>query len=205
MQNLSSNELRNLISAVFPHKNSDKKLAILVDVPDATVPDNTSWQVRRQMANAWSQVLNTVKEQLKLEAVTLIYYGNVHNNNADLPEFAVIASLDPQTVTADDLKTHRQIPFSEIFESYQIYLAPTHFSTTAPLKVNARKYGFRAATMPGFSPEMLPALKLDYDEVGRRVSLLTDLVNRAETANCEFTLDKTTPLKLDLDLRFRAG
>ena len=140
-----------------------------------------------------------------METVNLVYYGNVHNNNADLPEFAVIADLDPQTVTTDSLKAQPQIRFSEILASHQLYLAPTQFSTSAPLKVNALKYGFRAATMPGFSPAMLPALKLDYDEVGRRVSLLTDLLDLAVTAEIEFTLDKTRHLKLSLDLRFRTG
>ncbi|NCQ36008.1 hypothetical protein GW813_13240, partial [bacterium] len=42
--------------------------------------------------------------------------------------------------------------------------------------------GFRAATMPGFLPSMVPALRLDYGEINRRVSLLKKLLDTAESA-----------------------
>jgi hypothetical protein len=41
-------------------------------------------------------------------------------------------------------------------------MAPTQYSATAPLKNAARKFNLRAATMPGFSPAMIPTLKIDY-------------------------------------------
>ena len=61
-------------------------------------------------------------------------------------------------------------------------MAPTELSATAPLKVDTLGGGFRAATMPGFLPSMIPALKLDYGEINRRVNLLKELLDEAETA-----------------------
>ena len=40
--------------------------------------------------------------------------------------------------------------------------------------------------MPGFSADMIPALRLDYEEVNRRVGILKDLLDRAEGADIRF-------------------
>ena len=48
-----------------------------------------------------------------------------------------------------------------ISEGGTVTLSATELSATAPLKVATRASGFRAATMPGFSPAMVPALRLD--------------------------------------------
>ena len=68
-------------------------------------------------------------------------------------------------------------------------LAPTELSATAPLKVQARRHGFRAATMPGFGPPMIPALRLDYTEVNRRCVALKVLLDEAIGAQVELTAD----------------
>ncbi len=72
-------------------------------------------------------------------------------------------------------------------------MAPTELSATAPLKVAARDGGFRAATMPGFLPSMIPALRLDYGEVNRRVDLLKQLLDAAERADCASRPDGSEP------------
>ena len=74
------------------------------------------------------------------------------------------------------------VPFAELFATHSMILAPTELSATAPLKVAARAGGFRAATMPGFLPSMIPALRLDYGEINRRVNLLKELLRRGRRA-----------------------
>ena len=83
-------------------------------------------------------------------------------------------------------------------------MAPTELSATAPLKVATRGGGFRAATMPGFLPSMIPALRLDYGEINRRVNLLKDLLDRADRAVFRFAADGHDH-DLQLDLRHRTG
>ena len=97
------------------------------------------------------------------------------------------------------------VTFEEVFRESQIFLAPTEYSTTAPLKVAAKRFGFRAATMPGFAPSMIPALRLDYGEVARRVDLLKERLDRAEAADVRFVVDDGRELEMTFDLRHRTA
>ncbi len=94
--------------------------------------------------------------------------------------------------------------FEDIFASRQLYLAPTEFSTTAPLKNAAKRFGFRAATMPGFAPAMVPALRIDYGQVAERVAALKRRLDDAAGAEIVLAADGA-PHILHLDLRHRTG
>jgi len=203
METLSATDLKNLIQTAFPPLPGDAGLAILVDVPNAG-QDHPQWRQRRQIAASWFSALNSCQSELKLERLSLIFYPNVQSNNADLPEFGFQSDLPADMLTSDQL-TGEKIPFIKIFEQHQIFLAPTEFSATAPLKLAAKKYQFRAATMPGFSPEMLQALKLNYGEISRRVDLIKSMVDVAERAEILFRIDSNADVRLTLDLRFRHG
>jgi len=80
----------------------------------------------------------------------------------------------------------------------------TEFSATAPLKVLARRLGFRGATLPGFSREMVPTLLLDYEAIDRRVRDLKSLLDRAIGATIRLTA-RGERHELYLDLRHRTG
>jgi leucyl aminopeptidase (aminopeptidase T) len=92
----------------------------------------------------------------------------------------------------------------KVYAEYPILIAITKFSSTAPLKMAAKKFGIRAATMPGFSEAMIPALRLDYTEINRRVNILKDLLDRATGADMLFSHPKGES-RLHLDLRHRAA
>jgi len=57
--------------------------------------------------------------------------------------------------------------------------------------------------MPGFSPAMIPALRLDYNEINRRVLLMKDLLDRAVLCDLFFSVDGKSEYSLKLDLRHR--
>ncbi len=59
--------------------------------------------------------------------------------------------------------------------------------------------------MPGFSPAMLPALRVDYTEVNRRVGILKGLLDRAASAELDFVVDGAETHRLVLDLRHRTA
>jgi leucyl aminopeptidase (aminopeptidase T) len=82
-------------------------------------------------------------------------------------------------------------------------MAPTEFSSTAPLKVAAAYYGFRAATMPGFSSAMIPALRLDYEDINSRVTLLKQKLDPVVKATVTFVVDDKDTHILEVDLRHR--
>lgn len=204
-QELSAQDLKELIASAFPKREGDKALAILVDVPDAQVPDNEPWMRRRRMTEAWAAALETVRPEMGLEKITLVYYPNVHSNNAELPESGYLWRGDPGTIDAATLEREGEpVPFGSVLAGHQIILAPTEFSTTAPLKLNAKTHGFRAATMPGFSAEMIPALRLDYAEINRRVQTVKERLDRATAVDIEFMVHGS-PHLLHLDLRYRTA
>ncbi|MDZ7332524.1 MAG: hypothetical protein ONB13_00965 [candidate division KSB1 bacterium] len=205
-ENLSQTELKHLIGSVFSLREEDKNLAILVDVPDQIIPDNPEWRRRRELASDWHWKLNQAKNELGLERVDLIFYPNVHSNNADLPAKAFfydgdVSSLDGSTLSA----LGQPFEFESQLARYQIILAPTEFSTTAPLKLLAKKYHFRAATMPGFSAAMIPALKLDYREINRRVDQIKQYLDKSIGVTMDFALRTGEQYQVYFDLRYRTA
>ena len=204
MNGLSADELVQLILRAFRPAPNDRTLAILIDLPDGALPDRDSWRVRRGLAAGWVRELTAAREAHGLE-VGLFGYRNVRANNADLPDVAW--RIDPENLpaTADDLDVGRALPLREVLASYRLVMAPTELSATAPLKRLAPQLGFRAATMPGFTAAMVPALRLDYNEVDRRVRLLKGILDRAEAAELVFLVDRAERAELHLDLRHRTA
>jgi len=203
---LTRDELKNLIQSVFSPQALDKNLAIIIDVPDDIVPDNDAWKQRRLLASDWHRKLDSLKKELAFERTDLIYYPNVHSNNANLPATAYFYNGDPEKVNATLLGTHgRGFGFEKQLPNYQIILALTEFSATAPLKLLAKKYLFRAATMPGFSADMIPALKLDYEEINRRVFEIKHYLDDAVGMDIDFSTDQGERYHVYFDLRYRTA
>ena len=202
---LTARELVDLIRRVFSPTEKDRGVAVLVDMPDEQVPDTDLWRERRKMAAQWVSLLAPRAKEMGVEEVKLVLYRNPHANNADLPSsgFFFEPAPDGLPARAEEIPGGA-IAFDEIFQRFQILVAPTRFSATAPLKMAAREYNFRAATMPGFSPAMIPALRLNYDVIGDRVNRLKSMLDDAE--RCEFVFDaEGAKHELVLDLRFRSG
>ena len=200
---LNAAELSALVARVFVPTPEDAQLGIMVDLPDAKVPDDDAWTARRQIAAEWVGLLEAQAESVGYQT-HLLLYSNVHTNNGDLPDRCWIHRGGPVPRTADDLDLTAAVPMAEVFDTHPMLMAVTKFSSTAPLKIAARKHPMRAATMPGFSADMIPALRLDYTEVNRRVDILKALLDRATGANFVFRHTEGEDL-LHLDLRHRTG
>ncbi|MBM4395977.1 MAG: hypothetical protein FJ087_09830, partial [Deltaproteobacteria bacterium] len=189
---LADPEVLALVRRVFSPRPADRALAILVDLPDAVAPDRPAWRWRRETAAAWAAAIDRGKAELGLDAVHLYAYPNVHRANADLP-----ATL-PRDGGGEEA-------LDDVLRSHAIVIALTEMSATAPLKVAARRIPFRAATMPGFTEAMVPALRLDYVEIDRRVTALKRLLDDATGADVTFRVDGRDAYRLHLDLRHRTG
>jgi len=201
-ETLTRDEIVALVRRVFRPRPGEAALAILVDLPDAAAPDTPAWQARRELAAGWAAALGAARAELALET-RLVLYRNVRANNADLPPSAWVHAGGPLPARAEELDPARARPMDEILQAHPLVLAPTQFSTTAPLKLAAPRLGLRAATMPGFAAAMIPALRLDYGAIGRRVARLADLLDRAEEARLVFAVDGAATHELTLDLRHR--
>jgi len=202
---LNEHDLAGLIRSVFPGFPEDRSLAVLVDVPRDPARDNPDWLVRRAMAAEWASLLAQAGPSVPLDSVRLIAYPDVGSNNADLPAEGVVVGGGLPREASGLAASGAPIPFETLFRETALWLAPTEYSTTAPLKNAAARHGFRAATMPGFNEKMIPALRVDYGEVGRRVGLIKDRLDRAEEAEVEFIKDGLEPHRMVFDLRFRTA
>ncbi len=203
MEVLTDRDMLQLIRSVFPAYPDDRRLGIMVDIPRDPAGDTPDWKARRNLAVEWFHALKRIRPSLHLDEIILIAYPDVGSNNADLPEFGTIIKGQLPSSIEDLSKTGEARTFLDVFRNTQIILAPTQFSTTAPLKVAAAKHGFRAATMPGFSSQMIPTLRLDYGEVNRRVLLLKEKLDRALGADVHFSVDGDEDFEVYFDLRFR--
>ncbi|MEM6456464.1 MAG: hypothetical protein AAF772_15340, partial [Acidobacteriota bacterium] len=165
----------------------------------------------RALAWDWARRLaGPLRAQHGLE-VRFFGYRHAGTNNGDLPSTAWPLALDddgadPRTLDADRLTdaSTAAVPFETIFASHDVLLAPTELSATAPLKLGARRHGFRAATMPGLSPAMMDALRVDITAVDRRVRTFQALLSRAESAALRLRADGRD-FDLTIDLRHRTA
>jgi len=205
MNNLSPQELERLIFTVFAPTEADRTLLILVDVPNAAAPDNAAWRDRRMIAHEWHRTLTSVQNQLGFQDLKTLYYENVESNNADLPELCYEYDGSCEELHAEKLATSgRSCPLNTVLAQTDIAIAPTEFSATAPLKLLARQYGFRAATLPGFSREMIPALGLDYVKVHERVMFFKRKLDDAVGIKVVLS-DGSREYASSFDLRFRTA
>ena len=200
-ETLNAAELSALVARVFQPTPEDRLLGIMVDLPDEKVPDDAAWAARRRIAAwaGWSRDALCDERRLGDPAVRkellgqqsapvgyqthLLLYPNVHTNNGDLPGHCWIHAGGPVPASAAGLDPAAAVPMTEVFDTHPMLMAVTKFSSTAPLKMAARKHPMRAATMPGFTAGMIPALRLDYTEVNRRVDILKALLDRATGAS----------------------
>lgn len=199
---LTADELTALIQRVFDPRPADRALAILVDLPDDRLADNPDWEIRRRLAAEWARDLLASRQRHGLD-IGLYWYRNVRTNNADLPETCWRSQGDAVPAHVDALADRTPVDFGQVLTRHRLVMAPTELSATAPLKMLARRLGFRAATMPGFAAAMVPALRLDYGEVNRRVELLAALLDRATAAELRFGVVGGAEHSLRLDLRHR--
>ena len=232
MNNLSFDQLSALLDSVFAPAAREGWLTLLVDLPDARVPDHEAWLDRRRIATEWFTQLQANADALPFSAVVLCVYPNVGSNNNDLPAAALVAdgmtgyeALAEVAGAAADLAvtgaaadvadagaaadgaappTARRLPFSEILDASSVVLALTELSATAPLKLLAAKHDFRGATLPGFSRAMIPVLPLDYERVHERVVEFKDRLDRADAAAVTLVADDRV-CDSTFDLRFRTG
>lgn len=202
-QNLTPHQWLTLIRTVFAPGPDDRQLLILVDVPNATVGDTPAWSDRRTLAYAWYEQLSALEGELPFRSVGMLYFENTGSNNADFPEHAYVWPGEPANAVLPTLaEAGRRVDFREALGEADVILAPTQFSATAPLKLLARELGFRAASMPGFSRKMIPALGTDYERVHAEVMKLKQRLDAAVMAVVHFEAEGEA-YPFHLDLRFR--
>jgi leucyl aminopeptidase (aminopeptidase T) len=168
-------------------------------MPDDMLPDTPGWKDRRRFAAEWFTMLQQQGKKLPFTEIICCAYPHVGTNNNDLPPTVTVVDRSSRGGSAPNA-----MGLADLLANSSVVIALTELSATAPLKLLAQEYGFRGATMPGFSRMMLPALQLDYEQIHSRVTTLKERMDRAEGAHLILS-DGTSAYEVYFDLRYRSG
>jgi hypothetical protein len=199
--NLTFEQLATLLDTVFAPGPAEDALVILIDLPDDRLPDHDGWRDRRRIAGEWFALLHGNRARLPFREIVLAAYPHVGGDNNDLPETAVVAT---DMAEYEALPQGRTQPLASVLAAASVVLAVTEKSATAPLKLLARDYGFRGATLPGFSRVMLPVLALDWDAVSARVHEFSARLDDADGVEIRLAAEGRT-YESFFDLRHRTA
>ncbi|NTV23254.1 MAG: hypothetical protein HGA85_02675 [Nanoarchaeota archaeon] len=163
------------LTKIFKLESKDRVL-ILYDAAD-DMGSTWIWRI------GFADLLRT--DLSKICFTRLGTYRATGANNADLP---LTIFLDGQPAAIED-----------VMKDSTVVIALTEYSATAPLKAFGKKYGIRAASMPGFSEKMLAALEVDYDLLGKKVSEKYERLKKSKSVDIVFqALQKEYFMHFDL-------
>lgn len=174
-----------LFSDVF-HPEADERVLVVTDTPREGQADTKGWADRRQMADEWQTALKALRPEAKFQVLPLVTYPATGVHNGELP----LDSGEPLTL---------RVALAEA----TAVVAPTEFSTTAPLVAWSKEHeDFRAATLPGVARRTeQTALATDYSIVAERCAMLRVLLEPAVEARVLFS----TGHVWTVDLRHRTA
>lgn len=201
IKNLSFDELLTLFRSVFGLRHRESELTILIDLPDENVPDTDAWHDRRRIAGEWYGRVLQNRTKTPFSDVNLCTYKNVGSNNNNLPPFVKKVN---EFLGDASLGSGMLVSLDEVLASSSVVIALTELSATAPLKMLAKRFQFRGASMPGFIRTMIPTLSLDYQKIHQRVAELQERLQRADSVRIALASNGTTYRSV-YDLRYRTA
>ncbi|MFP6900326.1 MAG: hypothetical protein VCA36_05250 [Opitutales bacterium] len=177
--------LKRLLGTCFgPGEGDGDRICILIDLPDPETGmrgfsflENDALTVQRYAHEVFHKGLEDgVLEKLNYCGNALYAYRETGGSNLDMED-------DVWDVQGTRLSLQR-----DVFPNYDLILAITNYSATAPLTAQAKIHGFRGATLHGLNDVILASgLSVDY----HRVSEDTEKLRRAMTGADSFELDFT--------------
>lgn len=182
-------DLRRFLIDVFDPEPGER-VAVMIDLPTASVADNPEWKGRRRMAEEWRAGLEALGAETGFDVLPLVAYDAVGTHGGDFPPQADVGG--------------RKVATASILDDVSLALVMSEFSATAALVDVCRRRPeariFRAASMPGVEKRMeRTSLGADYAEVARRCAKLAQVLRPAELAEVEFS----TGHRCVFDLRHR--
>ncbi len=190
-------DLSHLLQTVFKPQGGEQ-IALLIDLPEPITVENFSYlrDPRHPIQHLAHRVFYTglreggVMAKLGLQSGDLYAYKTTGGSNLDLPETAY--GVDGQAYPMDDL-----------YRRYNLFLAVTSYSATAPLTTKARQFGFRGATLHGLNETILrTGLAVDYHEVSATAERLRLGMTHADWFEIDFQYEgKTYTLHLQTNGR----
>ena len=187
--------LSRLMSTCFGHGEGEgDRLCILIDLSDLSLMhglaflDDDGFAVQKYAYETFHKgFTGELLAELKYRQNDFFAFKTTGGSN-----------LDPDDEVSDasgaDLSLER-----DVYPHYDLILAITDYSLTAPLTAMAKKYGFRGATLHGVNPIILESgLSVDYREVSVQAELFRSALTSADAFELDFeALGERTTLRIE--------
>lgn len=170
-----------------------EKLCILIDLPDpkqikdfAFLNDETLSIQNYGYIVFYQGFKNGMLDKLNYTGGDIFAYEETGGSNLDMEDEA----YDPQ---GKQLSLEK-----DIYPNYDLILVVSTFSATAPLTAEAKRFGFRGATLHGLNQIIVDSgLSVDYNEVSRDAEKLRLALTKADAFEIDFEVEgQHTTLKL---------
>jgi len=187
--------LSRLLHTVFEPEQGEK-VCILIDLKDPRLVKDfgflkdDSLTIQRYAHDVFYQGLkNGVLAEMGLKGGDFYAYELTGGSNLDLKD---------EAYAPDGRKLSLE---KDIYPNYDIVLCISTYSATAPLTAQAKKIGFRGATLHGVNKTILESgLAVDYNEVSATAEKLRLGMTQADWVEIDFVVQGTKhTLKLILD------
>jgi hypothetical protein len=189
-------DLQKLLVTCFGSSNEPLKLCILIDLPDLDLIKSKSFATDEKFAvqkHAVDKFLtplrNTKLENFNVSSVDFFAYKTTYGSNLDPEDGAVDESGSPVSLSRN------------VYPNYDIILAITDYSLTAPLTAQAKIHGFRGATLHGLNDIILNSgLSVDYNFVSKQAEVFRQVITFTDHFDINFkALDRSFKLTLRCD------
>ena len=191
--------LKRLLSTCFGNNISEnnkdrKKICILIDLPDLSLMhghkflEEPDFSVQKYAHNVFlKDLIDGVSESLSYTGNAFFAFKTTGGSNLDPEDEATNFDGDSLSLEKD------------IYPNYDIILAITDFSLTAPLTASAKIHGFRGATLHGVNDIILNSgLSVDYHEISKQSELFRSVLDHSESFDLVLNLfPSRSTLKID--------
>ena len=196
LSEFESFSLSRLLTTCFGKTEEKLTACILIDLPDLDLMTNFSFmkedgfQVQQYAKKFfYDKLLEGTMHEVGYSSVDFLAFKTTGGSN-----------LDP----ADDVQDENGNTLSlesDVCAKYDIILAITDYSLTAPLTAMAKKYNFRGATLHGVNDIILGSgLAVDYNVISKQAEVFRLALDQADAFELNFEVhDKSFSLTINCD------
>ena len=175
-------DLIKLLTTCFGKPSGSVRLCILIDLPNIELiknlkfADSDDYSVQKHGVDKFYTPLRGASgKEFNVSQVDLYAFKTTFGSN-----------LDPEDDAMDINGNHLSLD-KDIYPNYDIILATTDYSLTAPLTAKAKEYGFRGATLHGLNDIILNSgLSVDYNEISKQAEAFRKVLTNADSFEISF-------------------
>ena len=175
-------DLIKLLSTCFGKPTGDTSVCILIDLPelnqmvDHKFLESNEFSVQAHAVDKfYNPLIGDLGKEFNVSKVDLFAFKTTFGSNLDPEDDAIDSSGIALSLDKD------------VYPNYDIILAITDYSLTAPLTAKAKVYGFRGATLHGLNDIILNSgLSVDYNDISKQAEVFRTVLTQSDHFDLTF-------------------